>query len=512
MRRYNLIDEKWIPLRMLDGSNCQLGIRETLLRAKEIEVIEDQSPLVVASIYRFLLALLYRALDGPSDIEQAKTIFNEGFHPEKIDTYLTRWRDRFWLFDDKYPFGQIPSFIPETMRAWTTLTAEHNADNAKVLFDHVNVTNPGTISEAKAICGILATQTFAVSSGKSELAHTGTAPSATAMMVLPIGKNLEETLIFSLVAQNREILRVDLPLWEMKEPETINVLKSGIERQAMGISDLYTWRTRSIRLQEVDSGGIEKIAFASGVKYRSQGMEDPMLAYRRDEKLGILPIQFQERGFWRDFDCILPHPTEKMAPQVIEHVTKLIKDPKRRPKSLMILGQSNDKAKIDFWRMERFTWPEAIAEDKNIRKEIRHLLDTAEETHKILWEACTEFARNILSRGGREPTKEDMRNFSRRMPCTPIYWSYLESEFHRILGAFTSDLDVEKITYEWNKVVKNALEKAWKQHQNSISTGSAWEIRAHVKANSVFYFKSKQAKVTKAINEYEQQLTLKEVK
>ena len=63
MSRFNLIDEKWIPVRFLDGSRDELGIRDTLLRAKEIAAIEDSSPLVVTALHRFLLAVLYRALE-----------------------------------------------------------------------------------------------------------------------------------------------------------------------------------------------------------------------------------------------------------------------------------------------------------------------------------------------------------------------------------------------------------------------------------------------------------------
>jgi len=513
VRKYNLIDEKWIPLRMLDGSRSFLGISDTLLRAKEIEAIEDQSPLVVASIYRFLLALLYRALEGPTDIEEAEDLFRDGLSPEKIEAYLTLWKDRFWLFDDKYPFGQIPSFTPKILKAWTTLTAEHNADNAKVLFDHTNVLSAGEISPAKAISGMLATHTFALSAGKSELAHTGTAPSATAMMILPMGANLEETLIFSLVDQNREIMQIDLPMWE-REPETLAMLKSGIERAVSGFADLFTWRTRSIRLEETESGNIESLAFASGVKYIGENTDDPMLAYKQDVKFGRLPIQFKARGFWRDFDCIIPENSDlKLAPKVIDHVVKLTRrNSKRRPKSLMILGQSNDKAKIEFWRMERFIWPEAISEKKSIRSEINNLLKTAEETGKILENTCKILARNLLSRGDHKPADKDISNFIKRMTCMPLYWSSLEAQFQRVLGLFTHDRDIEKIQYDWNVAVRDALYEGFSQYENSMSLGNVWEIRALAKAKKYFSFKLVQAYVTKTIKEYEEQLKPKEVK
>lgn len=481
MSHYNLIDEKWIPVRMLDGNHQLFGIAETLQRAKEIAAIEDASPLVVASLYRFLLALLYRAMEGPCDIEEAERLFEEGFPQEKINSYLLRWRDRFWLFDEKYPFGQIPSFEPEAWRAWTTLTAEHNADNAKVLFDHVDVSFPGRILEARAICGLLATHTFVLSSGKSELAHTSTAPSATAFMVLPIGRNLEETLVFSLICEGRDIIKEDLPMWE-REPESAKDLKSGKKRCIAGIADLYTWRSRSIRLQREANGGVEKVAFASGVAHDNADMRDPMLAYRKDDEKGLLPLQFKEKGLWRDFDSLLPD-SSGIAPQVIDHAIYLARfNPERLPRSVMVFGQSNNKAKVEFWRMERFILPLALIGEKSIRAEIRGQLQFAEKVQKILWEACSVFAKCLLTREERPLEKGDVFAFVSQMICIPLYWSEVEAKFHAVLGAYTLDRDPDQIEQDWCLAVIDALKNAWRQHQSSISLSDAWGIRALVKA------------------------------
>src|SRR3546814_6747629 len=86
--RFNLIDEPWIPIRFPDGTGAELGSKDTLLRAKEIAVIEDASPLVVAALHRFLLAVLYRALEGPTDLDQAKGWFKAGLPAGKISAYL----------------------------------------------------------------------------------------------------------------------------------------------------------------------------------------------------------------------------------------------------------------------------------------------------------------------------------------------------------------------------------------------------------------------------------------
>lgn len=507
MSRFNLIDEKWIPVRFPDGTRDELGIRDTLLESKKIVAIEDSSPLVVASLHRFLLAVLYRALQGPTDIEQAKALFKRGLPAEKLTAYLEEWRDRLWLFDEKYPFFQVPGFEPSIWRTWTVLAAEHNADNAKVLFDHVDVVAPGKASPASCARWLLATQTFSVSAGKSELSHTGTAPSATALMVLPQGQDLWDTLVFSLVPENRVVIQDDKPVWEL-EPETVESLRTkskivdstgkarekGPERAGRGVVDRYAWRIRAIRLIPDEEGHVSRIAFASGVGFKENGEPDPMLGYIIHPKRGKLPLQFRDRGLWRDFDSLLPDDSH-LAPKVIEHATVLSRSNRERfPRSVTVLGQSNDNAKIEYWRMERFALPEALSADRMIRSEIHQLLVDAEDAQRSLWQACRSFARDILSRGGREPAKKDLSAFIEQMPVNGRYWSILESRFHEILSAYTLDQDPDDIRCRWLKSVVEALGNAWEQHRASASTGDAWAIRALVKAEGSVRRKLKELK------------------
>lgn len=483
MSRFNLIDEPWILVRFPDGTREELGIRDTLLRAKDIAVIEDPSPLVVASLHRFLLAVLYRALEGPTDIDQAKDWFKAGLPADKIEAYLKQWRSRFWLFDEKQPFGQIPDFEPKAWRAWTALAAEHNADNAKVLFDHIDVTHADAVPPGMVARWMLATQTFSVSAGKSELSHTGTAPSATAAMVLPVGRNMEDTLLLSLVPQNRTVFDQDVPIWE-RSAGTMTSLKAGAERAIGGFADRYTWRTRSIRLRCDEAGNVHSLAFASGVENASKDAIDPMLAYRIDKDNGRLPIQFKDRGLWRDFDSLLPDDA-RLAPGVIEHAAALTRLARERfPRSVMVLGQANNKAKIEYWRMERFALPQALLGDRAIRTEIRQLLGDAEDTQKALWQACSDFARALLSHGERESKvdKNDVKSFVQQMPATASYWSRLEAAFHDTLHHYTLERDPDAIRLDWLKTVRAALRDAWAQHAASVSTGDAWAIRALIRA------------------------------
>lgn len=494
MSRFNLIDEPWIPVRFPDGTRAELGVRDTLLRAKVIAVIEDPSPLVVAALHRFLLAVLYRALEGPTDIDQAKDWFKAGLPADKIEAYLEQWRHRFWLFDETAPFFQIADFDPKKWNAWTVLAAEHNANNAKVLFDHIDVTRPGDIPESKAVRWVLAIQTFTLGGGNSEFQYTKGAPSTKTAMLLPLGRNLEDTLLLCLVPQNRAVFAQDLPVWE-RDAEAVASLKSGVKRGISGYADRYSWRARSIRLRGDEAGNVSALAFASGVENASKDSLDPMLAYRVDKDKGRLPIQFKERGLWRDFDSLLPDDT-RLAPAVIEHAAALTSFARDRfPQSILALGLANNpriEAKIEYWRMECFALPQALLGDRAIRTEIRQLLGDAEETQKALWQACRRFARDLLSRGEREPDGKDVGKFVEQMPAIASYWSRLEAAFHDTLRHYTLERDADDIRLDWLKTVRAALRDAWAQHAASVSTGDAWAIRALVRAEGAI---GKQLKV-----------------
>lgn len=487
MSRFNLIDEKWIPVRFLNGDRDELGIRYTLLRAKEIAAIEDSSPLVVAALHRFLLAVLYRALKGPTDIDQAKALFKEGLPGEKITAYLEKWRDRFWLFDEKYPFGQNPNVPKNEIEPWTKLTAEFNATSNKVLFDHTDTKNPGARKLMECARWLLSTMSFSISGGRGYYPS----PSPNAMMCIPLGRNLHQTLCYSLVHYpNRDVMRGDSALWE-REPK---ILPLGTPKQmATGYADLYSWQPRMILLEELPSGEVAVTRFVAGQGFDNPSRNpDPMQPYKVDITYGKLPIQFRkDRGTWRDFDSLLPDDTD-LAPLTIQNAIQLSgRKIDSIPKSVLVLGLRYEppSANVDFWRMERFALPEALAGAHGIRVEIKKLLTEAEDGFQSLRSSLWKFQRHILIHSERK-REDDLRKEEKALLNKMVdsagslqrYWHTLESHFHKILREYTLERDSEDIRCQWLKSVRDTLMLAWAQHSASVSTGDAWTIRALVKA------------------------------
>ncbi len=492
MSRFNLIDENWIPVRFLDGRRGELGIQDTLLQAKTIAAIEDQSPLVVASLHRFLLAILYRALEGPTDIEQGKKLFRDGLPSEKIRAYLEKWRDRFWLFDDKYPFGQVPGFKPKEWKAWSKLAAEHNADNAKVLFDHLEVTNPMPISLPAVTRWLLAAHTFDLAVAKSEFVQPLDAPSARAVFFIVLGDALHETLCLCLKPQAKHITQGDSAQWE-RTPESVEVLRSGPKKAISGYADLYTWRSRSIALCDLGNNTISTLGFASGISRASDVVFiDPMLCYQENQTLGLIPLKFREdKDLWRYFDSVLPGAGNKI-PLVLENAILLCRyDKARWPIGVLVCGQKtkSGQAKVDFWRNTLFVLPRALSSEVDVRFSVQSILAVTEDSASELRSALWTFYRFILVRRQKEKgsslRKEEVLQIGKMadaaMPLH-LYWSTLESRFHELLSAYTIDCDFDEIRWQWLKSVRDAVAQSWEQHRSSVSMGDAWAIRAIVKA------------------------------
>lgn len=498
MSRFNLIDEPWIPVRYPNGDRAELGIRDTLLGAKEITAIEDPSPLVVAALHRFLLAVLYRALEGPTDIDEARALFKAGIPGKKVVAYLEHWRDRFWLFDERHPFGQNPNIPEKKIEPWTKLTVERNATTNKVLFDHVDTKAPGVRTYAECARWLISTMSFSLSGGRGYFPS----PSVNGLMCIPVGTTLHETLCYCLVTQNRAVSEGDIPLWE-RRPENLPI--SSPKRPPKGNADLYTWPARMVLLNDLPSGGVAYIRFMSGLGFEpSASFSDPMLAYINDKKEGRLAVRFSEdRGVWRDFDSLLPGAGGD-APMTIQHSIRLAgRDPQLLPKSILTLGlrYTPPNANADFWRMEKFVFPRSLAEGRETREEIRQLLSIAEVTQKSLWQACSDFARGLLSHGERKVEKKDVENVVRQMPSSTSYWSRLEAAFHDTLHHYTLERDPDDIRCLWLNSVRNALSDAWAQHAASVSTGDAWAIRALVRAEGAVVEKLKE--LNREIQKYE---------
>ncbi len=471
MPTFDLTTEPWIPVRAQDGQRTLVSLEMALLNARSYARLEDASPLVTAALHRFLLAVLHRALEGPETAKDAANWYRNGFPEDKIRGYLETWRHRFDLFNETEPFYQLVG-LPLEGRTdhWSRLSAERGSGNTSFLFNEAKrdakFTPSDTITPSEAARRLLEHQTFALGGLMKRFITSATgAPVATSAVVIVQGNNLLETLCLNLVPYPKVFQEDDLPIWEQK-PLSVSDVQPGPSREFHGLTDRYTWFSRSIRFApELEDGQtiVRYMAFDSGIKpLDAPNQADPMVARKQDKKdlnryfnMGLR----EDRALWRDFHAFVPKPTDVATkpPQVVESALEVLRYANRsrqNPLTLAVYGLSNDQAKIQFWRAESFRLPDAVLSNFDVYGFVKAQLDAAEDTGSWLRSAGRALAAKLLTISDRQPLKDDVSKLAASFPHLAHYWSSLEREFTGLLERLPADPD------EFQAQLR-ALENGW---------------------------------------------------
>lgn len=258
---FDLVEEAWIPVRLDNGVACELGLRDVLVRSHEIGGLDIEFPTQEPALLRLLIAICYRALQGPADDDAWEELWTAGRLPEaRITDYLRTRRDRFDLFHPDTPFFQSPQLEAtgkDGTKPASKLIAHAPSGNNVPIFTPITEAGNLVLRPAEAArwvverhaWGTTADKTGAkgnsrVKAGKDtpQVGHLGWIG-----FVAPVGASLFETLLFNLVPQRRETLITtgpsDRPAWE-RDPTG----PTRRERAPEGTCDLFTWQGRRIRL------------------------------------------------------------------------------------------------------------------------------------------------------------------------------------------------------------------------------------------------------------------------
>jgi len=115
-------------------------------------------PTEEAALYRLLLAVLHRALGGPTTEDDLHDLWErQAFPDDPLDRYFDRWSDRFWLFHDSAPFFQIADLPDDMAKPWVRLFVD---GGSPTLFDHTTDENFPSATYAQAVRALLAHQSY----------------------------------------------------------------------------------------------------------------------------------------------------------------------------------------------------------------------------------------------------------------------------------------------------------------------------------------------------------------
>ena len=334
---YNLLDEPWIPVRLLDGTIADVGLLELLRRTTEIADLACELPTQSIAIQRLVLAIAYRVAP-PRDAHDWARQWDEGAPTEQMIEYLERWRDRFYLFGGRFPFMQVADLrtakdvvsglekliadVPNGEQFFTTrhgcaLACIPPSEAARWLV-HAQAYDPSGIrSGAVGDSQVKGGKGYPI--GPSWCGHLG--------LVWLKGKDLDETLVLNLVPADAAQLRgVESSTewgacsWEVSEAESAvrgdySLLDPSGTPRDISIPRLLTWHSRRVRLVG-NREGVTGVVLAQGDKLAPQQMHryEPQSLWRystpQSKKFKqdvYMPRKYEAgRALWRNLPGTLP--------------------------------------------------------------------------------------------------------------------------------------------------------------------------------------------------------------
>jgi CRISPR system Cascade subunit CasA len=480
----NLIDEKWIPVRTLDGERRLVSLRDALVRARAYAGLsEELTPPGLIGLYRLLLAALNRALTlslGDWTVRQQAEWFQQGVPQKLIEPYLSQWYDRFWLFHPEHPFLQVPVLeqIQDTrdkQKPWTQLSLDRASGNNPTLFDHSVDDAPEPASWQEVLWSLIGFLQFTPGGLVRVLKRSDKGgPLANSAAVLPLGDNLVQTLLLALHRSRSE----DMPSWE-RNPPTEAELRDERGRLATGPNDRYSWLSRAVLLIEEEDapGRIRWIRFGAGMALADDPQNlDAMVAYRIGPE-GHKPIRLEEgRAFWRDLPSLVPDPQNSSVhpPAVLSWARQLCLELGQfdRDVPVLVLGVTSEQAKparLLRWRTELVRLPAKLLKELEAARFVRSWVGLCEElfndlrkslarVHKLVAEPhTTDKRRDRGAAQGTGSASTSRQDTFRADVAAAVYFQRAEWALPELL----SDAVNNRTAANWRRELRRAAREAW---------------------------------------------------
>ena len=513
MPTFNLLDQPWLPVRWASGvPPSEIGLREALLRAHEIEELATDNPLETLALNRLLAALIASVYPGAVEPDEWFRLWDLGqFEAEAVEAYLARFADRFDLFSPTHPF--MGHLQPDTAEVSPLARLQHAATsgNNAVLFSHDLDCQPQPLSAAEAVRAVVCAQAASLGGGVAKPFNLSQGPLIGGAFFWLRGVIDEQATLFQALLLNLPpTVEVwgnslhDEPTWEANKPVAAE------KRQVGGIRELFTFQSRRLALVGDEHGQVIGVRYNQGSKVEQLLLHDPHLAYRAGKE-GEFALRFQaNRSLWRDSTTYLLHRGNSgggHAPRTMEWLSRVVlrrlNASKPTAYAVDVFGLVNEpgKAKIELWRHERATIYPNIIENAERWNALRELLngeqvgqDDATKRAERLREATRAFAtRARLHKpwgtrlGDVERAERDA--FVQMLNPEARYWHALSEQFdHYLARLATTPLDsLAQVRPAWQDFIRKTAERALHEALNSLATDArTWQALAE--ANTVLHY------------------------
>ncbi|MFE9575347.1 type I-E CRISPR-associated protein Cse1/CasA [Nocardia sp. NPDC006044] len=482
---FNLLDEPWIVVLGRDGRERELSILELVEQAEDLTTIGGEVPTQGFAITRLLLAIMHRALEGPTDADQWAELWDDkgGLALDRVRAYVDPLRNRFDLFDDEAPFFQVASLQTEKGEVSGLEKIVADVPNGQPFFTTRSAVSLRRIEASEAARWLVHAHAFDPSGIKSGAVGDdtvkngkgypiGTGWSGQIGGVLPQGKDLRETLLLNLVAyEDNPYVNIggarDIPPWE-RDPDS----PAWKERPPNGAIDLYTWQTRRIRLVG-DRSGVTGVVLANGDRIVPQNRQnmDPHTCWRYSEPQSkkhktvvYMPLTHDpQRLVWRGIGAMLPtvsgrgtsrggDPQPRLAPGILQWIGDLGSKgllPERYTPRVRIVGAEYGAQSATFAEIVEDLLPLPVIllrQDKPaVGQMATNAVDDAEHAAFAVW----SFAENIAQAAGAAPKSGAGERARERL------YAALDGCYRQWLAALTPSTDLNDARAQWQRIVRD---------------------------------------------------------
>ncbi|MCB5111586.1 type I-E CRISPR-associated protein Cse1/CasA [Streptococcus mutans] len=362
MSRFNLLDEPWISVVFDEkGSTKEVSLLDFFQNAHHYKDLAGDTKTQDFAVLRVLLAVLhtvfsrfdangnvygyleidekYRQIEEieEDDLEEYEddlyetwlTLWQNRQFPDIIEEYLKKWRDRFYLFDEEYPFFQVRKediemvmdlnkdagkifgkninrLVSESSNKIALFSPKHNYDN-----------NKERLSNSEIVRWLLTYHGYSEIGGRMK--KIGKRDYSKGWLynlggLFLKGKNLYETLLLNLTLFYFEYdnhLHIQKPCWEFDSAVIIDSYVSG--KRIDNLASLYTSWSKEVYIDpHVVQPEFEcRVAKIPAISPNDLFLE-PMTLWKYEENSFQPQSHYTNQSLWRSFGLITMGGMEKL--------------------------------------------------------------------------------------------------------------------------------------------------------------------------------------------------------
>lgn len=537
MSDFNLIDEGWISV-VTDykGTTRLVGLKEFFENAHNYIGLAGDMTTQDFALMRFLLAILhtvfsrYDAKGEPYEVveldqrmrqveevddedaeeyedallETWQDLWKAGKFPQIVCDYLEAWRDRFYLFDDQYPFYQITkSFMTEADlynqygETEKTSTISYKTINRRIsetkgktaIFSPFIADNgeiKGDLTNAQLARWLINYMGYTTTPDKTKIqryqdiinikrydGHKG--------WLYAIGgihfncNNLYKTLLLNLMLihpENKFKNQMQTPAWEFTPDENIKFYLK--DSKINNLARLYTDYDRCIFISDknVDEWGKYLNIIQLPILDKSQNLLENMTIWEKNKDKNWYPRQNKKyESLWRNFGTLFlernDESDEIRNPGIINWFRKISKTIGEEDIKLVALGFQGDTSSSNLMVSEMYDSLDinlGVSRDVSENGWVPRIDDTVQKTKLFIDKEYRKYIEDVirLEKGIEKPKKESLDQY-----IEDVYFK-IDAPFRQWLNSINVyDNKDEKIS-EWEKNFINIILKESKQLIKSI--------------------------------------------